>query len=133
MVRPTIPFQPRHSNSGSVGTPHLQAILQGNNSNSNAESPSELRARLQGLGSGGAQNGARQPDHSYGQSRSPEIQEVEEKDPLALDDDDLEAVDPYTASEPLIIPTINPDVDKDLAADEDDVTQMNNFKIRLTS
>ena len=69
---------------------------------------------------GGSENGARSDDHSYGQSTSPDIEEIPEKDPLALDDDDLEAVDPYE-SESLIIPSINPDVDKDLAADDDDV------------
>ena len=69
---------------------------------------------------GGSENGARSADHSYGQSTSPDIEEIPEKDPLALDDDDLEAVDPYE-SESLIIPSINPDVDKDLAADDDDV------------
>ena len=58
-------------------------------------------------------------DHSYGQSKSPDIQEIPEKDPLALDDNDLEALDPYE-SESLIIPSINPDVDKDLAADDED-------------
>ena len=66
-------------------------------------------------------NGSSQADHSYGQSKSPDIEEIPEKDPLALDDDnDLEALDPYE-SESLIIPSINPDVDKDLAADDDDL------------
>ena len=74
---------------------------------------------------GGSLNGSRPEDHSYGQSTSPDIEEIPEKDPLALDDDDLEAVDPYE-SESLIIPSINPDVDKDLAADDDDdVTELN--------
>ena len=69
---------------------------------------------------GGMENGSRSSDHSYGQSTSPDIEEIPEQDPLALDDDDLESVDPYE-SESLIIPSINPDVDKDLAADDDDV------------
>ena len=81
----------------------------------------QLKKLLQGDHSyGGSENGARSADHSYGQSTSPDIEEIPEKDPLALDDDDLEAVDPYE-SESLIIPSINPDVDKDLAADDDDV------------
>ena len=57
---------------------------------------------------------------------------MEEKDPLALDDDTVEDVDPYdhNSDDQPIIPIINPDVDKDLAADEDDgdpPLEMGNF------
>ena len=91
-------------------------------SNNGVRPGGKLQQLLQGgdHSYGGSENGARSGDHSYGQSTSPDIEEIPEKDPLALDDDDLEAVDPYE-SESLIIPSINPDVDKDLAADDDDV------------
>merc|ERR1711915_328164 len=82
-------------------------------------------------------NGGYHSDHSYGfggrnvgaggagrvQQRedSPEIQEVEEKDPLALDDDNIEDLDPYDDNDDApIIPSVNPMVDDDIAAEDQD-------------
>ena len=70
-------------------------------------------------------NGRPVGDHDYGgvtaqQDDDDEVVELEEKDPLALDDEpSIEELDPFTDDVP-IIPVVNPDVDKDLAADDDD-------------
>merc|ERR1719270_1719955 len=65
-------------------------------------------------------------DHNYGGGRtqqreeSPEIEEIEEKDPLALDDEpSIEELDPYEDEAP-IIPVVNSMVDDDIAADDQD-------------
>ena len=51
---------------------------------------------------------------------SPEIEEIEEKDPLALDDEpSIEELDPYEDEAP-IIPVVNSMVDDDIAADDQD-------------
>ena len=118
VVRPVASPAPRFSVASNNGTGPGGQLLQRLQAQGSSLKP--VTASMGDHSYGGMENGSKRADHSYGQSTSPDIEEIPEKDPLALDDDDLEAVDPYE-SESLIIPSINPDVDKDLAADDDDV------------
>ena len=121
VVRPVAAPAPRYSVASNNGAGPGGQLLQRLQAQGSSLKPVTASGASMGDHSyGGSVNGSKRVDHSYGQSTSPDIEEIPEKDPLALDDDDLEAVDPYE-SESLIIPSINPDVDKDLAADDDDV------------
>ena len=122
VVRPVT--SPRYSvassNGPRPGSQLMQRLQQGQAGDHSYGGSQLNRSRPMDHNYGGSQLIGLSPmDHSYGQSKSPDIQEIPEKDPLALDDNDLEALDPYE-SESLIIPSINPDVDKDLAADDED-------------